>query len=226
MVNRRFAEFQQALRENAAAGAGHDLSKDSIGFPSPDIVGTGAENVGRDMLEHMPHQRHNSVVGRRSNIDDVVAAFEALVSRRMPEQALGAFDDRNDLLARGRSVATYDMSDLFRADQIVARRMVGRDDSARIAQMRGKNEIEVGAPIDLVNRHQRALLHLSRHHGIRPRSRKNEAERNGRLGHRKGPKELRDGYLIATMSIRHGLIVNRHCARIGLVSIKKVRVSD
>ena len=136
MVDRGFTELQQALRENAAAGAGHDFTQDPVGLPGPDIVGAGAEHVARDVLEHVSHQRHDGVVRRRADIDHVVAAFESLVSCRMPEQAFGALDDRNDLLARRRRVAADNMLDVFLANEIVACGVVGGDDAAGIAQMR------------------------------------------------------------------------------------------
>src|SRR5262249_29726124 len=56
-------------------------------------------------------------------------------------------------------------------------------DTARIAQMRREREIELAAAVDLVDRHQRALLHLLRHHGVGARSGKHEAERDRRLCH-------------------------------------------
>ena len=145
VVHRGLAELEQALGENAAAGAGHDFAEDPVGFPGPDIVGADAEHVAGNVLEHMPHQRHDGVIGRGADIDDVVAAFESLISCRMPEQPFGAFDDGNDLLARGRGVAADDMLDLLFANEVVACGMVGGDDAAGIAPVRRKAEIELVA---------------------------------------------------------------------------------
>ena len=90
----------------------------------------------------MPHQRHDVLIGRSADINDVVAAFKPFISCRMPEQALGAFDDGDDLLARRRSVTADDMIDLRFANELVACGMIGGDDPAGIAQMGRENEIE------------------------------------------------------------------------------------
>src|ERR1700761_2753193 len=75
------------------------------------------------------------------------------------------------------------MLDLFFANEVVACRMVGSDDSAGVAPVRSKAEIKLLALIDLINRHQRTFLHLARHHGVGARSGKDETEWNRRLGH-------------------------------------------
>src|SRR6266581_8663793 len=131
----------------------------------------------------MAYQRHDVLVGRGPDIDDVVAAFEPLVARRMPEQPFGPFNDRNNLLARGRCVTADDMADMFFANEVGARRVIAGDYSTGIAQVRSECEIELFALIDFVDRHQRALAHLAGHHGVRSRSGKYEAERDGWLGH-------------------------------------------
>ena len=95
------------------------------------------------MIEHVPHQRHHLVIGRGADIDDIVAAFEAFISCGMPEQPLGSLDDGNNLLARGRCVATDDMIDALFADQILAGRTIGRNDPSRITQVRRKGEVEL-----------------------------------------------------------------------------------
>jgi len=129
-------KLEQAFGENAAAGAGDDFADDPVGFPGPDIVGPGTEHVAGDMVQHMPHQRHHVLVGRGPDVNDVVAAFESFVSRRLPEQSLGALDDRNDLLARRRGVTADDMVDMFLANERLACRVIGGDDAAGITQMR------------------------------------------------------------------------------------------
>ena len=135
------------------------------------------------MVQHVADQRHDVLVGRGPNIDDVVAAFEPFVTRRMPEQPFGPFDDRNNLLARGRRVTADDMADMFFANEVGACGVIAGDDPAGIAQVRRECEIELIAMIDFVDRHQRALAHLAGHHGVRSRLGKYEAERDGRLGH-------------------------------------------
>ncbi len=127
MVDRGLAKFQQAFGKDAAAGAGHDLTNDAVHFPGPDIIGPDAEHVAGDVIQHMPYQRHHVLVGRGADINHIVAALKALISRRMPEQPLGALDDRNDLLARGRGVAADDMIDLHLTNKIGACRMVTGD---------------------------------------------------------------------------------------------------
>jgi len=185
VIDRRLAKFQQPFGKNTTTRADDDFAEDPVGLPGPDIVGSDAEHVAGNMLEHMPRQRHNGVIGRGADIDHVVAAFEPFVTCRMPEQALGTFDDRNDLLARGRRVAADDMPSLRFANELVACGVIGGDNAAGIAQMRSKAEIELLALIDLIDRHQRALLHLARHHGVGAGSGKNETERDRRLGHRR-----------------------------------------
>ena len=161
VIDRGLAELEQALGENAAAGAGDDFPDYPVGFPGPDVVGADAEHVARNVIEHVPHQRHDRVVRRGADIDDVVAALKSLVARRMPEQSLGAFDDRDYLLARGRGVAADDVmrpaprgSDRRRPCDRRQRRRRDRADAAR-------TEIELVALVDLVDRHQRALFHLA-----------------------------------------------------------------
>src|SRR5882757_10744644 len=90
VVHGGLAEFQQTFAENTAARAGHDLANDAVHFPGPDIVRPDAEHVAGDVIQHMPYQRHDVLVGCGPDIDDVVAAFEPFVSGRMPEQTLGA----------------------------------------------------------------------------------------------------------------------------------------
>jgi len=51
----------------------------------------------------------------------------------MPEQPLGAFDDRDDLLARGRRIAADDVLDPLFADEVVAGAVIGGHDAAGIA---------------------------------------------------------------------------------------------
>src|SRR6185437_511928 len=65
--------------------------------------------------------------------------------------------------------------------------VIGSNDAAGIAQMRFEGEIELLALIDLVDGHQGTFLHLAPHHRVGTRSRKDEAERNGRLCHPGGP---------------------------------------
>src|SRR3954451_18934338 len=124
VIYRGLAKLQETLSENATAGVRHDFANDPVGFPGPDIVGADAEHVAGDVIQHMPYQRHDVLVGRSPHIDNVVAAFESFISCRMPEQTLGALDNRNNLLARGRCVAADDVVDLFVADQFMARRMI------------------------------------------------------------------------------------------------------
>ena len=131
----------------------------------------------------MPHQRHDMLVGGGADIDDVFAAFESFVARRMPKQSFGALDDGNDLLARRRGVTADDMVDVFLANEALACGVIGGDDAAGITQMRREHEIELIALIDFVDRHQRAFSHLSRHHGVGARLGKHEAERDGWLLH-------------------------------------------
>src|SRR5437868_10516360 len=106
MVHRGLAEFEQPFGKNASTRAGDDFAKHSVGFPGPDIIGACTEHIIGKLIEHMPHQRHHGVIGSGADVDDVVAAFEPFVPRWMPEQPLSAFDDGDNLLARGRSVAT------------------------------------------------------------------------------------------------------------------------
>ena len=223
VIDRGLAKLEQALSEDAAAGAGHDFPDDPVGLPGPDIVGADAEHVAGNVFEHMPHQRHDGVIGRRADIDHVVAAFEPLISCRMPEQPFGAFDDRNDLLARRRGIAADDMLDLLFANEVVACGMVGGDDAAGIAPVRRKAEIELLALIDLIDRHQRALLHLARHHGVGAGSGKDETEWDRRLGHRQGSGVAGSGHLTAITVDLSPVIADRDCASFGLPGIKKCR---
>jgi hypothetical protein len=75
------------------------------------------------------------------------------------------------------------MIDVLFANEIGARRMIRGDDAAGITQMGCESEIELIALIDFVDRHQRTLAHLACHHGVRSRSGKYQAERDGRLVH-------------------------------------------
>ena len=68
------------------------------------------------MIQHVTHQWNDIVIGRGPDINDVVAAFESFISRGMPEQPLGAFDDGNDLLARSGGITADDVVDLFFAN--------------------------------------------------------------------------------------------------------------
>ena len=217
MVHHRLAELEQALRQDVTARAGHDLAKYPVGFPGPDIVRADTEYVSGNVVEHVSYQRHHRMIGRGTDIDDVVAALEPLIARRMPEQSLGAFDDRNHLFARRRCVAPDDVVDLFGADEIVAGGMIGRDHAAGIAQVRGKCEIELVALVDLVDGHQRALLHFSRHHGVRSRSRKYESEGNGGFGHQQSPGSCKANCLIAINNVGLSpVVVNQPCASFAL----------
>ena len=224
VVDRGLAELQQAFGKNAAAGAGDDFANDPVGFPGPDIVGSGAEHVAGDIFQHVPHQRHDVLVGRGADIDNVVAAFESLVSRRVPEQSFGALDDGNDLLARRRGVAADDVVDMLLANELVACGVIGGDDAAGIAQMRREYEIERIALIDFVDRHQRALAHLARHHGVGARLGKHEAERDGRLFH------LGPGCCAATISPQEARSVTSYrrtadARHLGSPRLKKVPAS-
>src|SRR6202035_1411110 len=66
--------------------------------------------------------------------------------------------------------------------------MVAGDDAAGVPQARCESEIKLLAPIDFVDCHQRALAHLARHHGVRSRLGKYEAERDCWLFHQKARK--------------------------------------
>lgn len=85
----------------------------------------------------------------------------------MPEQPFGAFDNGNNLLARGRGVAADDMIDPLFTYQVVAGRMISGNDPGGITQVGRKGEIEIIALVDFVDRHQCALLHLTSHHRVR-----------------------------------------------------------
>ena len=123
----------------------YQFAGDAIGFPGPDVVGSDAEDLPRQIVEHVADERQDVVVGRCADIDDVVGAFESLVARGIPEQAIGALDDRQHLLARRRRVAADDVLDADIADEVVADRMIFGDDAAGIADMGGDREIEIGA---------------------------------------------------------------------------------
>src|SRR5690349_22084376 len=148
-----------------------------------------------------------------TDVNHIVAAFESLVSRRMPEQPFGPLHYRDDLLARGRCIAADDMLDLMGSNEIVACGVIGGDPPAGVAQVRSEGEVELLALVDFVDRHQGALLHLAPHHGVGARSGKYEAERNGWLCHR------RARYLPLVISSQVATICHlpnsmRACARI------------
>jgi hypothetical protein len=125
------------------------------------------------------------------------------------------------------------MIDVLFANEIGARRMIGGDNAARITQMRYECEIESIVLIDFVDRHQRALQHLARHHCVRSRSGKYEAERDGRLCHEEA-RELdskisrrknADCHLVSSIrAASHlGCSVHKKVAGIALTSLATVR---
>jgi len=58
-----------------------------------------AQNTSLEMWSSIWRTAAPRYGSARADIDNVIAAFEAFVSRRMPEQPFGAFDNGNDLLA-------------------------------------------------------------------------------------------------------------------------------
>ena len=56
-------------------------------------------------------QRHDVLVGRRTGVDDVVAALEALIVRRVPEQAVMLLEVGQHLLAGRGGVAADDVDE-------------------------------------------------------------------------------------------------------------------
>src|SRR5882724_2013645 len=52
--------------------------------------------------------------------------------------------------------------------------------------MRHEGKIEVAVAIDFIDRHQRALFHLARHHGVGAGARKHQAKRDAGLSHQRG----------------------------------------
>src|SRR3979490_2055924 len=66
--------------------------------------------------------------------------------------------------------------------------MVAGDDAAGVPQARRESESKLVAPIDFVDRHQRALAHLARHHGVGSRLGKYEAERDCWFFHQEARK--------------------------------------
>src|SRR6202041_634379 len=75
--------------------------------------------------------------------------------------------------------------------------MRGAPPPAGISPVRSKAEIELFALIDLIDRHQRAFLHLARHHGVGARSGKDETEWNRRLGHQQSSGVAGSAHLTA-----------------------------
>jgi hypothetical protein len=69
--------------------------------------------------------------------------------------------------------------------------VIGGDNAAGITKMGFENEIELVTLVDFVDRHQRAFLHLARHHGVRSRLGKYKAERDGRLVHQRSSGVMR-----------------------------------
>src|SRR5579863_7413536 len=68
--------------------------------------------------------------------------------------------------------------------------MVAGDYATRIPQARCEGKIERIARIDFIDRHQCALAHFARHHGVWARLGKYQAERDRRFLHRQA-RELR-----------------------------------
>jgi hypothetical protein len=98
--------------------------------------------------------------------------------------------------------------------------VIGGDNAAGIAQVGREYEIELVARVDFVDRHQRALLHLARHHGVRSRLGKYQTERDGRLSHEATQA------LCGRLSHRKYIdlspcIINPHCASFVLRPHKK-----
>src|ERR1700722_11165465 len=73
------------------------------------------------------------------------------------------------------------MFDAGVADEIVADGVILRDDAAGIADMGGEREIEIGAIVDLVDRHQGAFEYFAPHRLIGPGLRAYNTNWNRRL---------------------------------------------
>lgn len=76
------------------------------------------------MLQQMIEQRDDVLIGCRTGIDDVVAALEAFVVRRIPEQRVMLLEKRDDFLPAGRRIAPDDMADVLPGQQISSASMV------------------------------------------------------------------------------------------------------
>src|ERR1700686_542139 len=139
--------------------------------------------MARYVVEYIAHQRQDIMVWGRADIYHVVGAFETFVARGIPEQAIGAFDDRQYLLARRRRVAADNVFDAGVTDEVVADGVILCDDTAGVADMGGEGEIKIGVVVDFVDRHQGAFEHFATHRLIGPGLRAYNTNWNRRLRH-------------------------------------------
>ena len=139
----------------------YELARDAIGFPGPDIVRSDAEEMVRYVVEHITHERQDVMIRRRPDIHDVIRAFKAFVACRIPQQTIGAFDDREYLLARRRRIAADDMFDAGVADEVITGRVILGNDAAGVTDVSSRREIEIGTVVNFVAA-IKALLRISR----------------------------------------------------------------
>ncbi|MNM83712.1 hypothetical protein D3C81_957780 [compost metagenome] len=82
------------------------LARDLVGSPRPDVVGPNQEEALGILLLGGPVQAPDDLLGRLlSGIDHVLGLLEALVERRVVEQAILLLEDGQHRLARGGSPA-------------------------------------------------------------------------------------------------------------------------
>ena len=118
------------------------------------------------------------LVRRSTEIDDIAAAFEALVVRRIPEQRIVFLDHGHDRLAAGRGVAADDVRNTGIDDEVPADRSILGCFASGISNQRRKFEIEVRRSVDLLDGEQRSIEHRLADRGVGPGRGKQHADRD------------------------------------------------
>ena len=148
-----------ALGQHDAAGRQHGLAHDLVVLPGPDVVRAEAIGAGAVVAQQVLGQRNDVLVGRGTRVDDVVAALEALIVRRIPEQAVMLLEEGQDLLAGRGGVAADDVDEALLGQHPARRCGVVRVAPAWVMLHQLQPEWKGAVGVDLLRREQGAVAH-------------------------------------------------------------------
>ncbi len=96
----RITDGQATFADDLAARLCHDLAREAVHLPAPDIVCAGqidAPPVGR---QHVLEKRQEVLVRTGARVDHIRIGLEAFIGANVPELGVVLLDDGNDVLAR------------------------------------------------------------------------------------------------------------------------------
>src|ERR1700722_2970051 len=117
------------------------------------------------------------LIGRRTDVDHILAALKTLVVGRIPEQRVRTLEQRHDLFAARRGITTHDMGNLAVVQHLLRQLKIACHVPSRVRYRRLKGEIKFRISRNLFDREQSARQDCLSRWAVRARGRAKKTKR-------------------------------------------------